>query len=395
MDNPTRYGQPARLLHWLIASLIVAQYVLAKLAERADASGAVVQQINLLANHKSVGITILLLAIARLLWRALNRPPPYSSSLPRWQAAASKLAHIALYAFLFALPISGWLMSSATAYSVSYFGWITLPDLVGANDDLAGRLVWVHDLLAKALFVTAALHILAAVKHYFIDKDSVMQRMTTVPMLSLFIVVAAGTSVALSQQSSNSDAATAAIDSSTQTDETSTAKVPGISRAGTAGQWSVAYEQSSIRFTAEQAGAEFAGEFSDWEAALWFDLATPESGYFDVFIKPDSVTTGDADRDTTLADPSWFDSSNFAIARFETVSIKPQDVGFVAEANLTIKGQAVPVTFEFNVEQVEGRPRLTGKSRLDRLALGLGLGDWADTATVGQYVQVEVVVETN
>ena len=112
-NDPQRYGGVAIALHWTIAALIVTQFVLANFAERAEEAGSLMGQIAWLARHKSVGITILGLAVVRLCWRLGNAPPALPVGMAGWQKRVSMLTHWLMYGFLFALPLSGWAMSSA------------------------------------------------------------------------------------------------------------------------------------------------------------------------------------------------------------------------------------------------------------------------------------------
>ena len=171
------YTSTAKLLHWLVAGLVVVQFVLANLAERAEDADDAVGELALFANHRSVGITILVLIIIRLLWRWQNPVPRLPESMPRWQITASRVSHLSLYGILLAMPISGWLMSSAAEASVTWFNLVQLPDTVAPNHELHEFFEEVHKLLAKLLFVIASLHILAALKHGLFDKDGVLQRM--------------------------------------------------------------------------------------------------------------------------------------------------------------------------------------------------------------------------
>lgn len=168
------YTPVARLLHWVIAGLIVVQYVLANLAEDAPSK---LQQLSLLARHKSFGMTILMLAILRLLWRLFHRAPELPDSMKPWERRLATLTHGALYFLIFAMPLAGWFMSSARNISVSWFGLFTWPDLIPVNKASFKFFDGAHIVMAKILFVLAILHILAALKHYFLDRDDVMQRM--------------------------------------------------------------------------------------------------------------------------------------------------------------------------------------------------------------------------
>jgi len=172
-NSPAGFGVIARCLHWLIAALIVYQFVLAQRAE----SATLFQKLGILATHKSVGLSVLGLALLRLLWRRLNvqpEPPPNEPAVRQMLARAN---HALLYLLLLCLPLSGWLMSSAANTPVSYFGWLTLPDLVAPNEVLTDRLLIVHAALFWSLAVLVLVHTTAALYHHFVLRDSVLRRM--------------------------------------------------------------------------------------------------------------------------------------------------------------------------------------------------------------------------
>lgn len=183
-----RYSPFAKTLHWLIAGLLVVQFVLAELADDAATESL---ELARLANHRSVGITILLLALVRLVWRSVQSPPPLPAATPRWQVVGAAISHWSMYGLLFALPITGWLMTSAENDPVSWFGLVTLPDFVAPNESLAEALEEIHETLAWLLAGIASLHLVAALKHALINRDGVFSRMTSIPMLAVFALVIA------------------------------------------------------------------------------------------------------------------------------------------------------------------------------------------------------------
>jgi cytochrome b561 len=181
------FAPAAKLLHWAIAGMLVLQFVLARLAESAE-DVSPTRELALLANHKSVGISILILAIVRLGWRKFQAPPA-PLPMPQWQQHASMISHWLLYGLLFLLPISGWLMVSAAADSVSWFNTIQLPDLVGPDPAIEDVLEEVHETFAKILFLLASIHILAALKHSLYDKDGAIGRISSAISIALFLGV--------------------------------------------------------------------------------------------------------------------------------------------------------------------------------------------------------------
>ena len=173
-NSSGRYTAIAQTLHWLIAGLIVTQFVLAISADDLPIGA---HKLALLARHKSFGMTVLMLAVLRLLWRLFNRPPRLPDGMSKIEHVLAKITHAAFYVLLFAMPLTGWLMSSAKNYSVSWFGLFTWPNLIGKNEDNFDLLRSTHEILSDALFVLAVLHILAALKHHFWNKDEVLLRM--------------------------------------------------------------------------------------------------------------------------------------------------------------------------------------------------------------------------
>jgi cytochrome b561 len=173
-NTTRRWGAIAQTFHWVIVALIIAQVTL---AEMADDLPNGMRKLKLLASHKSVGITILSLVILRLAWRWLNEHPPLPENLKRYEQALARFTHVALYVLLFAMPLSGWTMSSARGFPVSWFGFFQLPDLVPKSRPLYDALLTIHHSLAWVLFVVIGLHVAGALKHHFVHKDDVLRRM--------------------------------------------------------------------------------------------------------------------------------------------------------------------------------------------------------------------------
>jgi cytochrome b561 len=173
----TRYGAVAQLFHWAIVALVITQFVLAKRAEGLSP----IAKVGILGTHKSIGITILGLALLRLAWRWFNPVPSLPAGAPRWQDRAAHASHFLLYALLFITPLLGWFMSSARAFSVSWFGLVTLPDFIAPNRATFETLRDAHEFAATSLGVIAIVHAAAALKHHFLDRDDVLRRMLPAP----------------------------------------------------------------------------------------------------------------------------------------------------------------------------------------------------------------------
>lgn len=177
MQDNLRYTRIAIGLHWLMAVLIIAQLTtgLAIGFNWIDrASG-----FPLMPVHKSLGLTIFTLAVLRLVWRLVHKPPPYPRDLTKFEKAAARLSHWAFYFFMLAVPLTGWTISSMGDRPLQWFGifnWPKLPveNLSSAAGDNADRM---HIYMAYALLALLILHIVAALKHHFIDRNTVLVRM--------------------------------------------------------------------------------------------------------------------------------------------------------------------------------------------------------------------------
>ena len=178
-NDESRYGVVAQLFHWTIVVLIIVQFVLANRADDLPLGSA---KIAVLARHKSFGITILALMLLRLVWRWINKVPAEPSDVPHWQRIAARISHVALYVLLIATPVVGWLMSSARNFPVSWFGLVTLPDFIAPNRPAYDFLHEAHEVMAFTLLGLALLHVAAALKHHFIDRDNVLRRMLPIKL---------------------------------------------------------------------------------------------------------------------------------------------------------------------------------------------------------------------
>jgi cytochrome b561 len=173
-NNQERYGAIAQLFHWVIVALIITQFVLASKAGALPVGPA---KVAVLAQHKSFGMTIFALAVLRLLWRFFNPVPALPNGTPAWQRIGAHLSHGALYALIMITPLFGWMMSSARNFPVSWFGLFTLPDLVKPDRARYEFFHEAHEILALTLASIAVLHVAAALKHHFFDRDNVLRRM--------------------------------------------------------------------------------------------------------------------------------------------------------------------------------------------------------------------------
>lgn len=384
-NTTQRWGAVSKLLHWTIVGLVIGQFVLANLAEGLPLGMA---KLGMLARHKSVGITILALALLRLLWRTSQPAPPLPARMPRGQRWLAQVTHALLYMLLLAMPLSGWLMSSAKNYTVSWFGLLQLPDLVAPGEALYAAMHAAHELMAVALAVTALLHLLGALKHHFVDRDDVLRRM--LPFVRGVVPPFAVLAGALLAAGAGSGLAAGAA-----------APAPRAQ--------AVRYEldpaRSTLQFRFRQAGATATGRFTrfrvtlDWPASGVMPSGPSTDATLEVTIDVASLDTADADRDGTLRGAELFAVERFPQARFLARGLAPgaaaataAGLPLVARGSLQIRDRtrsvAVPLTLRLATESGRRVATLRGELPLRRLDYGVGQGEWQST----QWVDDEVAV---
>jgi len=391
-NTTQRWGAVSKLLHWSVVALVIAQFVLANLADGLPLGMA---KLGMLARHKSVGITILALALLRLLWRAAqSAAPALPARLPRTQRWLAQGTHGLLYGLLLAMPLSGWLMSSAKNYPVSWFGLLQLPDLVAPGEALYAAMHEAHEIMAVVLAVTALLHLLGALKHHFIDRDDVLRRMLpfvrgVVPPFALLagVLLAGGAGTVVAAGATPAPAAPAA----------------------TAVRYVLDPANSTLEFRFRQAGATATGRFArfratlDWPAGV-ATTAKPTTdasmgAALEVVIDVASLDTADADRDGALRGTELFAVERFPQARFlarQLAAAAGAATGtgtpLLARGSLQIRDRtrpiAVPLTLRLATESGKRVATLRGELPLRRLDYGVGQGEWQST----QWVDDEVVV---
>ena len=177
-SSSTTYSRTAIALHWVLALALITSFGVGLYMVDLPFSP---QRLKLYNWHKWAGVTILLLSALRLLWRLTHKPPALpatvTAGMPAWQRIAHHATHGGLYVLFFMVPLVGWAYSSAAGFPIVLFGVLPLPDFVSADKALAELIKPWHEITAFALAGLAALHIAAALKHHWVDRDGLMQRM--------------------------------------------------------------------------------------------------------------------------------------------------------------------------------------------------------------------------
>lgn len=381
-NTQTGYGSVARGLHWLTAALIVAVFPLGMIAEAMpfDSSEALARKAWVFSIHKTLGVTVFFLALARILWALTGEKPAPLHPGRRLETFAAEAVHWALYLALVAVPLSGWLHHAA----VEGFAPILWPfgqglPLVPKSEAVAGLAAAVHGIFTKLLLAAVVLHVLGAAKHAVLDRDGTLARMATgreagtpgaraprlAPALLALAVFAAGGAGAWAVAGRGPEAG-----------------VPAAAAAA-GGNWQVA--EGRLTFAVQQMGARVEGSLPAWTAEIDFDEETG-TGRVAVEIDLTRMTLGSVT--DQARGPEFFDVANHPAARF-TAGIVPAGEGFEARGVLALRGVEQAVSLPFTLEIAGEEARMAGTVTLDRRDFGMG-PSYPDDRTVGFAVEVAV-----
>jgi cytochrome b561/polyisoprenoid-binding protein YceI len=395
-----RYTAVAIALHWTIAVLIIGMLAFGFILDGMD-YGPGSPKTALVQIHKSFGITILLLSVARLIWRLMNPPPP-EPPMPQWQKLLATTVHILLYVLIIAMPLTGWIMASAsTSHDTRFFGTLemSLPGFDGMDaanrksieDDFHS----VHGNLAWVIIAMLALHLAGAFKHQFIDKDGLIARMapglfgrTAGPPDNGHGAIWAFGGAALLF------AVVAAFPTGAPAATTAPGGQPQIAQNSPAPAWTVDAAQSSIKFKSAYMGRPFEGRFGKWDATIQFDPAKPAEARIRVTIPMSSVDAGDPYFTENVTQGDWFDVQKHPEAVFEVNEgvLKTSETEYEATGLLTIKGQQYPLRLPFTLNISGATAKMHGEVTLKRLDLGIGKDTLAEAKGDEEWVQNDVVV---
>lgn len=408
-----RYSATAIFLHWAIALALAFQLALGWRLEDVPKGPPLFAAYQL---HKSIGITILLLTLLRLLVRLL-RPRPSVMADGIWAERLAKAVHWAFYAVLLLAPLTGWILVSTARIKIPtlLFGvvpWPHLP-LPSAFHEPTEPL---HNLMAFGAVGLFLLHVAGALRHQFIKDENILGRM--VPFLSagpitkaragiaaglaLFAVWAAhgvgwqldfGSAPAMPAAEQQTGSANAPLPIA-PTEQRATppplaADKPEVAAAPQPlAEWKVA-PGGKLGFRADWTGTAVDGRFTRWNARIRFSPDAPEKTTIRVTVDLSSADTADSQRDDSLKSSDFFDVATHPKAVFSATGLRPQgNDRYQARGILELHGKSRPVTLSFTLKIDGDVARVSGSSSLDRTAFGVGSGEWAATDQIAGNVGI-------
>ena len=376
-DSLQRYHGFAVGLHWIIAILILGMLGVGKYMVSLEESEPL--RFLLTQWHKTFGVTALVLIVFRMLWRLTHRPPMLPGDLKPWELRVAEITHILLYLLIILIPVSGWIMVSASPLDLPtvLFNWIHWPHLAPFDSlpnkaDISGLFAEIHALAGSVMILLLVAHIGAALRHQFVLRDGVMNRMSPktsdgiwtpgiVPLVGSILFIIVGL-IVYGYSGGNS--------------------VP------------VGAGKSRVQFTFTLQNVATQGLFPESTVELLLDSDNPAANTLNATINTATVTAGDSQIDLALLGSDWFDVENHPQASFKSKQlVSVSENSFSASGTLQIKAIARDLTFPVQLTFEENKRVARGSFKVNRLDFELGNDSQPDEDTAGFQVVVEFEFE--
>lgn len=388
-NTALQYGAVARLFHWLTALGIFFLIASGLIAEEwpYGTESELATKVTLFSTHKTIGVLIFFIALARILW-ALTQPRPTPLHPERkLETLAAETVHWLLYGSILLVPLSGWVYHAATSgFAPIWWPFGQSLPFVPKSESLAHVASTLHEVLNWVLWASVALHVAGAMKHQVVDKDPTLSRMTkgvpagateapktshafsaTLALGVWAVMLSAGTAMGMFEEREPRP-----------TDGTELAEVDS--------QWTV--QDGTLAITIQQMGSVVEGTFEQWTADIAFEEqdAPGKTGEVTVEIATGSIALGSVTSQAVGSD--FLAVETFPTAVFQADILNVAD-GYAAEGTLTLKGVTMPVTMPFQMTIQDGIATMEGRTTLERLNYGVG-ENMADGTQLGLRVDVSV-----
>lgn len=418
------YGWVAKILHWIIAVLILVAIPLGLYGNSlSEGPNLDIQKVfEVFSIHKTVGMAVLIFGLIRIIWM-LTQPKPRPLHPERaLETFVADVVHWALYLGMIIMPLTGWLVHSAAPGAFARILWPLGQRIPGIPQDaaLSERFAAFHSIGWWALAAVIVLHVAGALKHQIIDRDQTIARMThgknlTEPpendrftkftglmaAIAFWLLVLVGSALAPTepegaQEGQAQGAAVTAAAPATMPAPATTTPAPAATPApapspaqetasSSAPVWEV--QEGTLGISVQQGSSPVTGQFGDWNANIDYDPET-QTGKVDVTINTGSLTLGSVS--DTAKGPDFLNTDQFPDAKFEADLLPPAAEGqpHIAKGTLTIAGQTIDAELPFNLSIDGGTAKADGKMSVNRQDFGIGK-NYADESTVGFAVEID------
>ncbi len=400
MPNSTRtnsrYSHVAIVLHWTMAIVIIGMLAGGKFMTSLDEADSL--RFSLTQWHKSFGLTILLLTLLRLVWRFTHRAPALPDTMRGWERFAAHSSHWTFYILMVAMPISGWLMVSASPLNIStyLFDLIRIPHLPWVStaperEALTQQFLNIHHYASMVMIVLLLLHVAAALRHQLILRDDIFARMRPdltdgsfadgMRLLVGFLAALVG-AIVLFQIAANHDSNSVDLQSQSSTEINDNS----INDPST---WPAA----EVTYSVVVMNGELTGKFPDAWAYAVFDTNNPEASILRAVVNTATSDARSPQIDDALPEAGWFDSMRFPQASFYSSRIaiddkSTSDSDFRVEGELTIRDVTQSVAFTLTTDD---NGRASGEFSINRLDFDVGSVEEPD----GKVAAVDVIIRFN
>lgn len=373
--RPSSYHNVAKGLHWLIAVLIIAQFVGGKFMTHLGLG--VDDKFFVYQMHKSFGLVVLGLSLYRLYWRLTHKVPALPAGMSALEQKIAPVTHWLFYGFMILVPLTGWLYVSAqSGIGTRLFFLIPVFHFPVPETDTARTILDnAHSALATAMIALLVLHVGAALKHHYLAKDETFIRMLSdkqwagaraVPAITGALIAVGVLYLGVMLIWGEDDHHEAAGGPVTEGSQ------PATLPAGRH-TWGVDHELSYVELTGTAFGGEKTVRLDDLRVIIELDPEAPEgTGRIEATLFMSTLDSGDAITDDELRGSGWFDAQSYPEVRFVSGKITGSEGSYHAEGELTIRTVTQPASLAFTLTEGEDSTIAEGEAVVNRLDFALG-----------------------
>lgn len=397
----SRYTGVAIALHWLIALAIIGQIASGYWMVAADPQGKLT--FTVFQIHKSVGLVVLALSLARVIWRLAHAGPPLPDGMAAFERLAAHATHVLFYALMIAVPLVGWAMVSVSPTGVPTFflllealpfSHMPLPPELSLAEraPIEAMLKTVHAVLAYATLGLLVVHVAAALKHQFVVRDNLLARM--IPGALPAVVRGRSGVGVLAFSAAGLLLGAGLLAGQVGKGSSDVVERPVTLQESGAGSWQIRPEASRLGFTIDFSGKAVSGQFGTWSGDISFEPDALDDASATIVVDTATVTIDDANLSGQATGADGFDSAAHPSARFQASRFRHLGENrYEADGTVSIRGVSEPVVLTFTFDESDGRARVSGSATLDRLAFAIGAQSAADEAWLKHAVEVQFEIE--